>query len=196
MYLGGIRYHVDAKQQAEKRPFAHVMIPRFTGTRFRLAENSKTPAIGQYYDLITDDDLRNSLIIEDVMNCIKDGRNCLLLSERTRHVQILADLLRKQAIPVHVLLGGQSNAQMKSQMSALKDAPSDKPLVICATGKFIGEGFDDSRLDTLFLTMPISWQGTLAQYVGRLHRLYDGKHEVRVYDYIDNHAVMLEKNVS
>lgn len=68
---------MDAKQQAEKRPFAHVMIPHFTGTRFRLDENSKTPAIGQYYDLITDDDLRNSLIIEDVMNCIKDGRNCL-----------------------------------------------------------------------------------------------------------------------
>ena len=193
MYLGGIRYHVDAKQQAEKRPFAHVMIPRFTGTRFRLDENSKTPAIGQYYDQITQDDLRNSLIIEDVMACVKDNRNCLLLSERTRHVQILADLLRKQTIPVHVLLGGQSNAQMKSQMAALKEAPSDKPLVICATGKFIGEGFDDSRLDTLFLTMPISWQGTLAQYVGRLHRLHDGKREVRVYDYIDNHAVMLEK---
>lgn len=95
-----------------------------------------------------------------------------------------------------MLLGGQSNAQMKSQMSALKDAPSDKPLVICATGKFIGEGFDDSRLDTLFLTMPISWQGTLAQYVGRLHRLHDGKREVRVYDYIDNHAVMLEKCIA
>ena len=193
MYLGGIRYHVDAKQQAEKRPFAHLMIPRFTGTRFRLDENSKTPVIGQYYDQITQDDLRNSLIIEDVMACVKDNRNCLLLSERTRHVQILADLLRAQNIPVHVLLGGQSNAQMKTQMAALKEAPSDKPLVICATGKFIGEGFDDSRLDTLFLTMPISWQGTLAQYVGRLHRLHDGKREVRVYDYIDNHAVMLEK---
>ena len=193
MYLGSIRYHVDAKQQAEKRPFAHVMIPRFTGTRFQLDDTSKAPAIGQYYDQITQDDLRNSLIIEDVMNCIKDGRNCLLLSERTRHVQILADLLRAQNIPVHVLLGGQTNSQMKSQLTVLKNAPCDIPLVICATGKFIGEGFDDSRLDTLFLTMPISWHGTLAQYVGRLHRLHEGKHEVRVYDYIDNHAVMLEK---
>ena len=87
----------------------------------------------------------------------------------------------------------QTNTQMKSQMAALKAAPCNAPLVICATGKFIGEGFDDSRLDTLFLTMPISWQGTLAQYVGRLHRLHDGKRDVRVYDYIDNHAVMLEK---
>ena len=193
MYLGGIRYHVDAKQQAEKRPFEHILIPRFSGTRFQLDDSSKTPAIGQYYDQITRDDLRNSLIIEDVMNCVKDGRNCFLLSERTRHVQILADLLRAQNIPVHVLLGGQTNTQMKSQMAALKAAPCNAPLVICATGKFIGEGFDDSRLDTLFLTMPISWQGTLAQYVGRLHRLHDGKRDVRVYDYIDNHAVMLEK---
>ncbi len=193
MYIGGIRYHVDAKQQAEKRPFVHMMIPRFTGTRFHLDESSRTPAIGQYYDQIMQDDLRNSLIIEDVLRCIRDGRNCLLLSERTQHVRKLSELLRAQGKAVHVLLGGQTNAQMKKQMSALKNATGDQPLVICATGKFIGEGFDDSRLDTLFLTMPISWQGTLAQYVGRLHRLHDGKQEVRVYDYIDNHAVMLEK---
>lgn len=193
MYLGGIRYHVDAKQQAAKRPFAHVMIPRFTGTRFQLDEDSKTPAIGQYYDQIMQDELRNHAIIEDVLQCVKEGRNCLLLSERTRHVQALAELLREHDLRVHVLLGGQTNAQMKAQMAALKDSPDKQPLIICATGKFIGEGFDDSRLDTLFLTMPISWQGTLAQYVGRLHRLHDGKREVRVYDYIDSHAVMLEK---
>lgn len=193
MYLGGIRYHVDAKQQAEKRPFTHVMIPRFTGTRFQLDADSKTPAIGQYYDQIMQDELRNHAIIEDVMQCVKDGRNCLLISERTRHVQVLAELLREYELPVHVLLGGQTNAQMKAQMDALKDTPDKQPLVICATEKFIGEGFDDSRLDTLFLTMPISWHGTLAQYVGRLHRLHEGKREVRVYDYIDSHAVMLEK---
>ena len=169
------------------------MIPRFTGARFHLDDESKTPAIGQYYDQMTNDDLRNDLIIEDVLSCIKEGRSCLLLSERTRHVQILVERLRAQSIPVHVLLGGQTNAQMKIRMSDLRSAPSDTPPVICATGKFIGEGFDDARLDTLFLTMPISWRGTLAQYVGRLHRLHEGKCEVRVYDYIDNHAVMLEK---
>lgn len=80
---------------------------------------------------------------------------------------------------------------MKSRLLALKATTA--PVIVCATGKFIGEGFDDSRLDTLFLTMPISWQGTLAQYVGRLHRLHVGKREVRVYDYIDVNAAMLEK---
>lgn len=80
MYIGDIRYHVDAKQQAKNRPFAHIMIPRFTGARFHLDDESKTPAIGQYYDQMTNDDLRNNLIIEDVLSCIKEGRSCLLLS--------------------------------------------------------------------------------------------------------------------
>lgn len=191
MYLGRIRYQVDARLQAKKRPFAHLMIPRFSGMRFHLDENSKSPAIAQYYDQIMLDDLRNRQIVEDVLHCAEKGRNCLLLSERTQHVKLLTELLQKAEQSVHVLLGGQTNAQMRNQLLALKDAIA--PVIVCATGKFIGEGFDDSRLDTLFLTMPISWQGTLAQYVGRLHRLHDGKREVRVYDYIDVNAAMLEK---
>ncbi len=191
MYLGGIRYQVDARLQAEKRPFTHLMIPRFTGTHFHLDENNKSPAIAQYYDQLMLDDLRNHQIVEDVLCCAEERRNCLLLSERTKHVKLLAELLQKAGRSVHVLLGGQTNAQMKNQLLALKDAAV--PVIVCATGKLIGEGFDDSRLDTLFLTMPISWQGTLAQYVGRLHRLHEGKQEVRVYDYIDVNAAMLEK---
>jgi len=193
MYLGPIRYNVDALQQARRRPFTHVMIPRFTGTRFQLDENSKVPAISQYYDQIAQDDLRNSLILDDILECVKQGRNCLILSERTEHVRKLTALLQGQGMQVYMLLGGQTGKQLKEQMQVLRYAPQGNPLIICATGKFIGEGFDDSRLDTLFLTMPISWQGTLAQYVGRLHRLHEGKHEVRVYDYIDNHTAMLEK---
>jgi superfamily II DNA or RNA helicase len=65
--------------------------------------------------------------------------------------------------------------------------------VLLATGSYIGEGFDDSRLDTLFLTMPISWRGTLQQYEGRLHRIHDGKKIVRVYDYVDAHVPMLAR---
>lgn len=193
MYLGPIRYRVDAKQQAMRRPFSHVMIPRFTGARFRIDEDSKAPAIVQYYDQIMCDDLRNDSIIEDVLECAREGRNCLILSERTEHVRKLTELLRGQGHAVHMLLGGQTDAKQRAQLQALKDAPENAPLIVCATGKYIGEGFDDSRLDTLFLTMPISWQGTLAQYVGRLHRLHEGKRQVRVYDYIDNHAAMLEK---
>ena len=141
MYLGGIRYQVDAKRQVEKRPFAHLMIPRFTGTRFHLDEGRNSPAVTQYYDQITQGEPRNHLIFEDVLRCAEEGRNGLLLSERARHVK---------------LLGGQTNAQMKSRLLALKESAA--PVVVCSTGKFIGEGFDDSRLDTFFLTMPISWR--------------------------------------
>jgi very-short-patch-repair endonuclease len=71
--------------------------------------------------------------------------------------------------------------------------PADEARVILATGRYVGEGFDDARLDTLFLTLPVSWHGTIAQYVGRLHRLYDGKREVRVYDYADLNVPMLAR---
>ena len=68
-----------------------------------------------------------------------------------------------------------------------------EPRVILATGKYVGEGFDDPRLDTLFLTLPVSWRGTISQYAGRLHRLYDGKRQVRIYDYADLNVPMLAR---
>ena len=72
--------------------------------------------------------------------------------------------------------------QRDALASRIKAVPEDEQRVIIATGRYIGEGFDDARLDTLFLAMPISWRGTLHQYVGRLHRLHENKHVVRVYD--------------
>ena len=193
MYLGSIRYQVDAKAQAEKRPFTHVMIPRFTGARFSVSAKERMPPIGQYYVQILSDELRNHLIVDDVLTSVKEGRNCLLLSERTEHIKLLAELLGRQIDGVLTLTGGKTGAEASHQREALKDTPQDRPMVICATGKYIGEGFDEPRLDTLFLTMPISWHGTLAQYAGRLHRLHAGKREVRVYDYIDSGVEMLER---
>jgi len=76
---------------------------------------------------------------------------------------------------------------------SIADIPVEKPIVLIATGPFIGEGFDEPRLDTLFLAMPISWKGTLQQYAGRLHRLFETKKEVRIYDYVDIQVKMLER---
>src|SRR5438046_10603876 len=75
----------------------------------------------------------------------------------------------------------------------LASIPEGVPRIIVATGSYIGEGFDDPRLDTLFLTTPISWTGTLQQYVGRLHRMHDGKKLVEVYDYVDSEILMLAR---
>ena len=193
MYLGPIRYRVSAKEQAAQRPFSHIMIPRFTGMTFSRSQEQESLNISSYYNQIAEDDIRNHMIVDDVFICLSEGRNCLILSERVKHVQKLAELIQQRGTTVFLLIGGQSSSESNTQLQKLRSVPHDQPVVVCATGKYIGEGFDESRLDTLFLTMPISWEGILAQYAGRLHRLYDGKTEVRVYDYIDDQAVMLER---
>ena len=71
--------------------------------------------------------------------------------------------------------------------------PPNEPHVLIATGKYLGEGYDAARLDTLFLCLPISWKGAVAQYAGRLHRLNDMKKEVVIYDYLDYKIPMLLK---
>lgn len=68
-----------------------------------------------------------------------------------------------------------------------------EPRVVLATGRYIGEGFDDPRLDTLVLAMPIAWKGTMTQYAGRLHRHHDAKHEIRILDYVDHEIPVLRR---
>lgn len=103
----------------------------------------------------------------------------------TSHVRILTELLLPHAAHVVSLVGADSAKEKRMAMEKLENIPASASLVIVATGKYIGEGFDYPRLDTLFLVLPISWKGNIAQYAGRLHRDYDGKSEVRIYDYVD-----------
>lgn len=90
-----------------------------------------------------------------------------------------------------VLQGGATPAERRDVAAQLARIPDTDPRLVLATGRYIGEGLDDARLDTLFLTMPVSWKGTLVQYAGRLHRLYPGKREVRIYDYVDREVPLL-----
>jgi hypothetical protein len=92
-----------------------------------------------------------------------------------------------------VLRGGMSEKELAAVTHRLAKIPDDEERVLLATGRYAGEGFDDTRLDTLFLTLPISWRGTIAQYAGRLHRLNDRKREVRVYDYADLNVPILAR---
>src|SRR5213078_3576969 len=121
----------------------------------------------------------------DVVSALEEGRFPLLLTERTDHVQLLLERLAHKVPNVFVMKGGMGKKQRESITSEINAVPEDQRRVIIATGRYIGEGFDDARLDTLFLAMPISWRGTLQQYVGRLHRLHESKYVVRVYDYVD-----------
>jgi superfamily II DNA or RNA helicase len=119
------------------------------------------------------------------------GRSPLLLTERTEHLEWFAEHLKGFAQNIIILRGGMGAKQRKALAEQIKAVPDSKERVIIATGRYIGEGFDDARLDTLFLAMPISWRGTLQQYVGRLHRLHDNKQVVQVYDYVDIHVPTL-----
>jgi superfamily II DNA or RNA helicase len=123
----------------------------------------------------------------------EQGRSPLLLTERTDHVIKLAARLRETVPHVIELKGGMGKRQRELLTEQLYSVPEGEKRVVIATGRYIGEGFDDPRLDTLFLAMPISWRGTLQQYVGRIHRLYQGKREVQVYDYVDHLVPMLSR---
>ncbi|MCY4498248.1 MAG: hypothetical protein OXC14_13275 [Rhodospirillaceae bacterium] len=116
-----------------------------------------------------------------------------MLTERKDHAGCLAQRLGRFARNVLFLRGGMGAKQRREIMQRLEDVPDHEERVLVATGRYVGEGFDDARLDTLFLTMPVSWKGTLAQYVGRLHRLHPEKREVLVYDYVDDAVPALRR---
>ena len=124
------------------------------------------------------------MIVEDVRAALLHGRNPVVITERKEHLFWLENAFA-DVKPLFVMRGGMRRKELTSILQAFSAVPEGTPRLLLATGKFLGEGFDDPRLDTLFLTMPISWKGTLAQYAGRLHRLYDRKTEVIIYDYAD-----------
>lgn len=194
MQCGTIRHRVDAKQQAEARPFSHHVIVRPTGFR-TLAEPDPDRRI-EYQNLCAElmrCSRRNEMIRDEVIAAIQEGRSPLVLTERTEHVDVLTESLRPHVSRLVVLQGGMGRKSLRAAMESLASIPETESRVVIATGKFVGEGFDDPRLDTLFLTMPVSWRGIIAQYAGRLHRLHDGKREVRIHDYADLDVPMLSR---
>ena len=194
MQCGPVRYRVDAKQQAAARPFAHRVLVRATGFRAELDldQDARSQFAGLYAALVADES-RNRLICEDVVRVAREGRSPLVLTERTEHLERLVALLSAQVADVITLRGGLGKKEWQTVKDRLAEAPKAAGRVLVATGLFIGEGFDDPRLDSLFLAMPVSWRGTIAQYIGRLHRLFEGKREVRVYDYADLDVPMLAR---
>ncbi len=194
MQCGPVRHRVDAKQQADARPFSHHVIVRPTGLR-SMPEPDPDRRL-EYQNLCAEimrSQPRNQMIRDDVAAALREGRSPLVLTERTEHVAVLADLIRPHAPHLIILQGGMGRKSLREAIAQLAAVPETESRVVIATGKFVGEGFDDSRLDTLFLTMPVSWRGIIAQYAGRLHRLHDGKREVRVHDYADLDIPMLSR---
>ena len=174
MQCGPIRFSTDVKSQIAKQSFDRFLIPRFT-------------SIATLYKYLSEDEIRNNLIVEDICKAVNTGRTPIILTNRTAHVSVLAEKLKATIKNVISLTGAGTTREKREAMQRLQTIPDSEQLVIVATGKYVGEGFDYPRLDTLFLALPISWKGLLTQYAGRLHREYEGKKDVRIYDYIDIH---------
>lgn len=184
MQCGPIRFTTDAKSQIAKQSFDRFLIPRFTSYNSILEDRL---SIATLYKYLSEDEIRNNLIVEDICKAVNTGRTPIILTNRTAHVSVLAEKLKATIKNVISLTGVGTTKEKREAMQRLQTIPDSEQLVIVATGKYIGEGFDYPRLDTLFLALPISWKGLLTQYAGRLHREYEGKKDVRIYDYIDVH---------
>ena len=191
MQCGPARFSMSARMMTETTPFEHKVIPRHT--EFRTTSELIDITIQDVYAALVDDAARNEMIAADLLRAVQTGRSPLLLTGRTEHLQYFATKLENAVKYVFVLKGGMGKKQRRTTADALASVAEGEPRVILATGSYIGEGFDDARLDTLFLAMPISWKGTLQQYVGRLHRLHDNKRVVQVYDYVDDQVPMLAR---
>ena len=184
MQCGPIRFTTDAKSQIAKQSFDRFLIPRFTSYNSILEDRL---SIATLYKYLSEDEIRNNLIVEDICKAVNTGRTPIILTNRTAHVSVLAEKLKATIKNVISLTGIGTTREKREAMQRLQTIPDSEQLVIVATGKYVGEGFDYPRLDTLFLALPISWKGLLTQYAGRLHREYEGKKDVRIYDYIDIH---------
>jgi superfamily II DNA or RNA helicase/very-short-patch-repair endonuclease len=193
MQCGPVRYRVNARAEAARRPFSHKVVVRPTDFKPLNQLADKRTEFHAIYEELVRDDARNRRIADDVAEAVREGRSPLVLTERQEHLESIAQLLSGRVQNVIVLMGGMGRKEQAAASAEMATIPPDAERVLVATGRYIGEGFDDARLDTLFLTLPVSWRGTIAQYAGRLHRLYDGKREVRIYDYADLNVPMLAR---
>ena len=193
MQCGKIRHYVSAKEQAKKRAFDHLFIPRFTTLKKPAHISEEEFSLATAQATLVENEERNLRIVQDIVKSIEDGRNPIILTNRTAHIERLEELLKKHtSCKMTTLTGQDTNKQKREALEKLHAIPENTQCIIIATGKYVGEGFDFPRLDTLFLVMPFSWSGILHQYAGRLHREYEGKKEVIIYDYVDIHIKIFE----
>jgi superfamily II DNA or RNA helicase/very-short-patch-repair endonuclease len=194
MQCGPLRYRVNAKEQAASSPFKHIVTVRPTAFRSVRAPNSDLRVqFRELYDELVSDESRTRLICEEIVQAVREHRSPIALTERNDHLDRMTEQLSSKVQHVVVLRGGMGRRGIEKTRAQLAAIPDHEERLLLATGPYVGEGFDDARLDTLFLTLPVSWRGRIAQYVGRLHRLHEGKREVRVYDYADLNVPMLSR---
>ncbi len=188
MQLGPIRFTTSAKEAATDRGFAHHLVVRDTNFTTSWAPGG---SIQELYSDLAADEHRNAIVVDDLLTAVSTGRSPLLLTERRDHLEWFAQRIGPAVRNMVVLHGGLGARARKAALARLAAIPADEERVVLATGRYVGEGFDDTRLDTLFLALPVAWKGTVAQYAGRLHRRHRGKTVVRIHDYRDGEVAVL-----
>ena len=192
MLLGPIRYRYTSKDRAKEQGIAHLVYPRFTrAVAPRFSQDKMHP--NEAYEIIRNNEDRDELIIRDVKQCVEDGRTPGVLSKYVEHSQRLYQRLINYADKVFLLSGSNSKKEHKEILKQMSQVTPGESMILVATGKLIGEGFDYPRLDTLIMATPVAWKGVVEQYAGRLNRDYDGKKSVIIYDYVDSHISMFDR---
>ena len=180
MFCGPIRYETSKIQIQNTYAFQQILIPRFT-TFSTLNEVSYTELCSELINNVP----RNYLIIKDIMNEFHESKKLIVLSERKEHLYVLYEMLKYVSHNVYILTGDMKAKEREDIIQRLNGLDEDAQFIILATSKLLGEGFDLPALKTLFLVMPISDENRITQYTGRIHRNYEGKDIVKVYDYVD-----------
>ncbi|MDE6387576.1 MAG: DEAD/DEAH box helicase family protein [Lachnospiraceae bacterium] len=192
MLLGPIRYKYTSKDRAKEQGIEHLVYPRFTrAVASRFSQDKMHP--NEAYEIIRNNEDRDELIIRDVKQCVEDGRTPVVLSKYVEHSQRLYQRLINYADKVFLLSGRNSKKEHKEILKQMSQVTPGESMILVATGKLIGEGFDYPRLDTLIMATPVAWKGVVEQYAGRLNRDYDGKKNVIIYDYVDSHISMFDR---
>ena len=192
MLLGSIRYKYTSKDRAKEQGIEHLVYPRFTrAVAPRFSQDKMHP--NEAYEIIRNNEDRDELIIRDVKQCVNDGRTPVVLSKYVDHSQRLYQHLINYADKVFLLSGSNSKKEHKEILKQMNQVAPGESMILVATGKLIGEGFDYPRLDTLIMATPVAWKGVVEQYAGRLNRDYDGKKSVIIYDYVDSHISMFDR---
>ena len=192
MLIGPIRYKYTSKDRAKEQGIAHLVYPRFTrAVAPRFAQDKMHP--NEAYAIVRENDDRDNLIINDVIKCVKDGRTPVILSKYVDHSKKLYERLKDKADYVFLLSGENSKKEHKNIIGQMNQVQPSETMILVATGKLIGEGFDFPRLDILIMATPVAWKSVVEQYAGRLNRDYEGKESVIIYDYVDSHISMFDK---
>lgn len=192
MLLGPVRYQYTSKDRAKEQGIGHFVYPRFTrAVAPRFLQDSMHP--NEAYEIIRNNEDRDGLIIRDVKQCVDDGRTPVVISRYVEHSQRLYQRLVNYADKVFLLSGRNSKKEHREILSRMDQVKPEESMILVATGKLIGEGFDYPRLDTLVMATPVAWKGVVEQYAGRLNRDYDGKKSVIIYDYVDSHISMFDR---